>query len=105
MTKIIKESQFQRRLIGKLEKRFEGCLILKNDASYKSNIPDLSVFYKNKWAMLEVKRSEKEANANTSHIINQRYWVDKLNEMSYAKFIYPENEEDVLNELGQIFET
>lgn len=55
--------------------------------------------------MLEVKRSEKEANANTSHIINQRYWVDKLNEMSYAKFIYPENEEDVLNELGQIFET
>lgn len=101
--KRMKESEFQSKLIKKLKKRFEGCVVLKNDAGYLSNIPDLSVFYQDKWAMLEVKRSEREAHANTSHVRNQKYWIDILDDMSYASFIYPENEEEVLDELEQTF--
>ena len=95
----MRENQFQKRIIAKLKRRFNGCMVLKNDADLKPGIPDLLILYKNKWAMLEVKRS-----ADAPHRPNQDYYVDLLNNMSFASFIYPENEEDVLNELEQAFQ-
>lgn len=94
----MKESTFQRRLIRKLKKRFPGCIVLKNDANYIQGIPDLTIFYKDKWATLECK-NKKEA----SHQPNQDYYVKTMSEMSYSAFIYPENEIQVLKDLGMLF--
>lgn len=93
-----KENSFQAQLIKDLKNIFPGCIVLKNDANYIQGIPDLLILFDDKWAMLECKRSEK-----SSHRPNQEYYVKLLDEMSYASFIYPENREDVLNELQQAF--
>lgn len=90
----MRESGFQARLIRTLKERFPGCVVLKNDANYIQGIPDLTVFYNNKWAMLECKRSE-----NENHQPNQDYYVERMDEMSFARFIFPENMEEVLDEL------
>lgn len=89
-----KESDFQGNLIKKLKTRFPGCMVLKNDPTYIQGIPDLLVLHNDKWAALECKRSAKEKPRP-----NQPYYVEKMNGMSYASFIYPENEEEVLNEI------
>lgn len=93
-----KESTFQTHVIHELRRRFRGCVILKNDAGYMQGIPDLIILYKDKWAMLEVKKSE-----DADEQPNQGYYVEDLNRMSFASFIYPENEEEVLNALQQSF--
>lgn len=89
-----KESEFQGNLIKKIKERFPGCMVLKNDPTYIQGIPDLLILHNDKWAALECKKSEKEKTRP-----NQPYYVDKMNGMSYASFIYPENEEEVLNEI------
>lgn len=88
------ESDFQGKLIKKLKKMFDGCVILKNDANYIQGVPDLTIFYKDRWAMLECKKT-----LNAKHQPNQDYYVKKLNDMSYAAFICPENEKEILNEI------
>lgn len=94
----MKESKFQHDLILELKQRFPGCIVQKNDASYIQGIPDLSIFYKDKWATLECK------NKATAHKQpNQEYYVDKMNTMSFSRFIYPENREEVLNDLERTF--
>lgn len=92
------ERDYQAKLIQELRRRFPGCFILKNDTDYMQGVPDLLVLYQNKWAMLEVK-----ASADAPEQPNQEYYVNQLNEMSFAAFIFPEVEEDVLNDLQQTF--
>lgn len=92
------ESKFQSELIEDLELLFPGCIILKNDSSYIQGIPDLSIFYHDKWAMLECKRSLYETPGP-----NQEYYIDLVNRMSFARFIYPENKGEVLYELQRAF--
>lgn len=94
-----RENEFQGKLIAEIRKRFPGCLVLKNDPNYIQGIPDLSVFYKDRWAFLECKKSSSEP-----HQPNQEYYVNKARAMSFAAFIFPENKEEVLNELGKLFE-
>lgn len=95
-----KESVFQHKLIEKLKRIFPGCMVLKNDPNYIQGIPDLIIVYNNRWAMLECK---KQIFANRQP--NQEYYINKLNEMSFARFISPETEEEVLNELKRTWET
>lgn len=90
------ESDFQAKLIKELKMRFPGCMVLKNDASYIQGVPDLLVLHNDKWASLEVKKSEK-----AKHRPNQDYYVEKMNDMSFSAFIFPENKEDVLHDLEQ----
>lgn len=99
------ESKFQHELIKKLKDIFPGCEILKNDPSYKKAIPDLVIFYKDKYAFLEVKRSKKdyEESVHSDARMNQKYYIDKFNDWSFAKFVYPENEAEVLQELQEVF--
>lgn len=94
------ESEFQKNLIKDLKKIFIGCIVTKLDAGYIQGIPDLLVLYKNKWATLECKR-----NASASKRPNQEYYVDKMNKMSFSRFICPENKEEVLNELQKAFKS
>lgn len=93
------ERGYQSKLIKKLKELFPGCIVLKNDPSYIQGVPDLTVFYDNKWAMLECKKA-----ANSKRQPNQSYYVELLNNMSYARFISPDNEEEVINELKQVFQ-
>ena len=77
---------------------FPGCIVTKLDAGDIQGIPDLLVLYEDKWATLENKRS-----ANASKRPNQEYYVKKMNDMSFSKFIYPENKTEVLNKLKEHF--
>lgn len=91
------ESGFQDRLIDELERLFPGCIVFKMEQ--RQGIPDLLVLYRDKWASLECKRS-----ANAKHQPNQDYYVGVMNEMSFSRFVCPENKEDVLNDLQRTFE-
>lgn len=93
------ERIFQRELITELKQRFKGCLILKLDPDYIQGIPDLLILYNDRWATLECKRD-----SQSSHRPNQNYYVDLMDEMSFSRFIFPQNKEEVLNELQQAFE-
>ena len=92
------ENRFKRELRKEIERRLPGCLVLHLDPSDIQGIPDILVLYEDRWAALEGKK-EKDA----SHRPNQDYYVDLMNKMSFARFIYPENKEEVLNELEQSF--
>lgn len=94
------ERKYQAELIKRLRDRFPGCIVLKNDSSYMQGVPDLILLWRNHWAMLEVK-----ANADAPEQPNQRWYVEQLDGMSFAAFIYPGNEEEVLNEIQRQFET
>ena len=98
--KTMRENQFQARLIKDLKKIFPDCIIMKNDANYIQGIPDLLILYGNKWACLECKKSSK-----AKHQPNQEYYVELMNEMSFARFISPENKEEVIGELQQTFQS
>ena len=93
-----KESVFQKKLKKELKERFPGCYVLKNDPTMIQGIPDLTILYGDKWASLEVKRN-KEATKQP----NQDKRVAMMNEMSFAAFIYPENKEEVLDDLERFF--
>ena len=88
------EGAYQSKLIKKIKEMLPGCMVLKNDSSYLQGVPDLLVMYGNRWGALEVK-----ANEHAKHQPNQDYYVEKMDDMSFAAFIYPENERQVLDEL------
>jgi Holliday junction resolvase len=92
------ERDFQSKLIKDLKERFNGCMVMKLDSGYIQGIPDLLVLHKDKWAVLEVKRSR-----NAKHQPNQDHYVERMDEMSFSRFIYPENKEEVFDELQQVF--
>lgn len=93
------ESSFQANLIKELRVMFPGCIVMKNDSSYIQGIPDLLILYKDKWASLECKKY-----AGAKKQPNQEYYVGVMDEMSFSRFICPENKEEVLHELQQTFE-
>ena len=92
------ERDFQRGLISEIKERLPGCLVMKTDPNYIQGIPDLLVLFGERWAMLEVKKSE-----NAPHQPNQDYYVDKFDNMSFARFVYPENRDEVLRDLDLYF--
>lgn len=97
-----RENSFQASLKKELSELFPGCFVFKLDANDFQGMPDLLILYKNKWAALECKRSSRESKKPRP---NQGYYVDKLDEMSFSRFIYPENKEEVLYELQRAFGT
>lgn len=92
------ERDFQAKTIKRIKEMFPGCLVLKNDANYLQGIPDTTVFYKDKWATLEFKKSK-----NSPYQPNQEYYIDKMDGMSFCRMICPENQEEVLHGLQQAF--
>ena len=86
------ESGFQDKLRDELKNLFPGCMIFKMDQI--QGIPDLLVLYKNSWASLECKKSSRAKKQP-----NQEHYVGLMNEMSFSRFINPENKDEVLNDL------
>lgn len=95
-----REGTFQADLIKELKDIFPGCMILKNDPDYIQGVPDLLILYNDRWAMLECKRDK-----FAKHQPNQDYYVNKLDQMSFASFIFPENKEEVLYALQRSFQS
>ena len=90
------ERDYQAGLKKRIQTLLPGCLIVKQDANQTQGILDFLILYNDRWAMLEVK-----ASADAPHRPNQDYYVEKFAGMSFAAFIYPENEQEVLNALQQ----
>lgn len=92
------ESKFQRGVISELKEMFPGAFIFKNES--KQGLPDLTILWNEHWALLECKNSK-----DASHRPNQDFYVKHADAMSFGRFIYPENKQEVLNELQQAFRT
>ena len=88
------ESGFQDKLIKEIKTQYPGSMVFKMDQI--QGLPDLLILYKDKWASLECKRS-----ATAKRQPNQEYYVGLINEMSFSRFICPENKEEVLHDLQQ----
>lgn len=92
------ESEFQKELVKKLRVIFPGAIVLKNDSSYLQGIPDLSIMFKDQYAILEVKKSPKEP-----YQPNQEFYLEKIGEHTFTATIYPQNENEVLGSLQKFF--
>lgn len=90
------ERIYQGKLIIELRKRFPGCVILKNDPEYLQGVPDLTILLGTNWGALEVK-----TDMNAPYQPNQEYYLEQLNEMSFAAMICPQNEEEIFDGLQQ----
>lgn len=92
------EREYERKLKSKLREMFPGCVIMKNDVRHTQGLPDLLILHQNTWAMLEVKLDD-----DSPHQPNQDHYVDLFHNMSFAAFINPNNEEEVLRDLQSAF--
>lgn len=92
------ENAYAPQLIEKLLDQYPGAVILKQDANLVQGIPDRLMLWGKRWASFEIKRSR-----NAPIRPNQPYYIDLLNRMSFADFVYPENEEEFLHELARAF--
>jgi hypothetical protein len=90
----MRESSYQSHIVKLIKVLFPDCVILKNDSGYLQGVPDLLILHNDRWAMLEVK-----ASADSPEQPNQLFWVTQFNEMSFAAFIFPENESEVIDAL------
>lgn len=94
------ENDYKRKLKKRIEDRFPGCLVLKNDEQMLQGVPDMVILWGPYYAVLEVKRDEK-----APYRPNQEYYLDSIVDMGGISFtIYPENEEEVLDALEQSFQ-
>lgn len=86
------EAEYQKKFTDKLKKIFPGSEILKNDSRYKQGIPDWTFYYGNKYGMLEIKKD-----IDASHQPNQDYYIEEFkNKGAFSAFVYPENEEEII---------
>lgn len=92
------ESKFQKEFIDEVKARYPGCIALKNDSSYIQGFPDWTLLYEDKWAVLEMKRDR-----GAKKQPNQEYYVDVLDKMSFSRFVYPSNKDEVLDDLDILF--
>ena len=94
------ESTFKSNVFDRLREMFPGCTLLHNDSRSQQGVPDTLLLWNEHWAMLEFKKSPTARKQP-----NQDYYVDLFDSMSFAAFIFPENEEEVLRELKEAFRT
>lgn len=92
------ESRFKTNLIKEIKSLFPGCMVMHLDPNEIQGIPDILILYNDRWAVLEGKDY-----ATAKHQPNQDYYVDLMDRMSFAAFIYPENKDEVLDNLYDYF--
>lgn len=96
------ERDYQAGLIERINLMFPGCLILKNDSGYMQGIPDWVIFYRDRYAFLEIKRKPP---SSRDYQPNQEWYIEQIDAMSFAACIFPENEEEVLDGLRLLFKS
>jgi hypothetical protein len=96
------ESTYQSKVIKKITKMFPGCWAIKNNSAYLPGVPDWTIFYGGKWAMLEIKR-KKPRPGTRDFRPNQEWYIAMFDSMSFCACLYPENEREVLRALQQTF--
>lgn len=89
---------YQTKFMRLVSDMYPNCLILKSDPNYIQGIPDILILEGNHWAALEVKR-----NSRAPHRPNQDWYVERMNDMSYSSFVYPENESTVIHDIQRAF--
>lgn len=92
------ERDFEPEFIKALEEALPGGIYVKGNSAMRQGIPDRLFLYEDKWAAFEVKKDSKAKPRP-----NQPYYVEKMNDMSYAAFVTPENYEEVLLEVQAAF--
>lgn len=97
------ESEYQAYLVKEIPKRFgeHRTRVEINNPNLPGHqgIPDLTVYIGPYWFLLEVKASEKSKLRP-----NQAWWIKKWSEQTFCSFIYPENQEEVLNAIQRSLE-
>jgi hypothetical protein len=97
---VSREGPYKTGLKHRIEALLPGSVIVKLDSSDLQGIPDMLILYLGRWAALEVKISP------TARVQpNQEYWIGVLGVMSFAAFINPENECEVLDALYQALQS
>ena len=93
------EGKFKTKLKQEIMERLPGSMVFYLNPNDIPGIPDLEVLYQDRWAVLEAKNSEAEyyRDLKRDEKLAQQYYVDKMNKMSFAAFIFPENKEELLN--------
>lgn len=93
----ILEKEFQKHFIDDLKSIMPNAVVLKNDARYRQGIPDWIVIDKSGVYIFELK-----AHSTASKRPNQEYYINLFSDMGYyARFVCPENAEEVLNGIQQ----
>lgn len=92
-----READFQKTIIKWL--RDKGCLVIKyqQNATTRASIPDILFLKEGFWGAIEVKKSK-----TSKFQPGQKEMVSKMNEMSWAKVVWPENWKESQKELGEI---
>lgn len=91
------EKQLQEKVRKWLKSK--GCLVLVMSPApgVPSGWPDIMFFYEGLYGALELKASK---TAKKQPL--QDYFVEKLSEWSYARFVWPENWDEVRAELDEL---
>lgn len=92
------EREFQAEVVRDLRSIFPDATVILPDSSRQQGIADIIILIEGHWAALEVKRS-----AKAPYRPNQEYYIEKYKQYTYAAFIYPENKEEILNEIQRAF--
>lgn len=88
------EGRFQDRVVKDLESL--GALVLKNDATYRQGIPDLTAFMVGGEAIvIELKKAPP---SKSDYRPNQEWYLGELEVMGFRTFVvYPENWDEVFH--------
>lgn len=101
-TKAPREADFQRKLI-KLLRTIPNSKWFVKEAKAIRGIPDIIGCIAGKYVALEVKRSEAESKGNTGRIVLQKQFIKEVVKAGgYACLIYPENHQEILEDLWNL---
>lgn len=94
------ESEFKRKFKNMLEQSYPGCVLVDINPEQFRSFPDLLFLYDKFWATFEMKRT-----VGSAVRPNQPYWVEKLDNMSFSRFVEPGTAKEVLDDLARAIQS
>lgn len=92
------EREFEKDFMEDLDEVLPNGHWIKGNSQMQQGIPDRMFLHGEHWAMLEFKRETDSAKQE-----NQDWFIEKFNNMSYAKIVTPENAQEVIDEIQATF--